>query len=338
MNHDCEIIQDLMPLVIDEVSSDKSRQAVEDHVKECPDCARIYEDLKTDLMEKGKNKNKESHNENRFIRTILKKKRFRRIRKIVLLVLLAVMLVYGAGAGVSSLYHLRITMSPDQYEIYPVQMKNGDMLVIMDYKELNGSGQVWGTDIYGDSEETYGMPASGEPEEEWWQQMVKDGNAVYIERADGSTSCQLLYTYTDRYYPRRTFLGRKLAWQKQKEIQAMLPASRFSNVKGYKIYKGDNELVWSLGDPAPMASEELEEYYRLYKIYRDYSDKVIDHSSPVRAYTVFGEADRCEEKLMLMRRHLDALEANIPELQPWIGEKEEPLDEETFNWAFGEGQ
>ena len=236
------------------------------------------------------------------------------------------------------MYHLRVTLNPDQYEIYPVQMKNGDMLVIMDYKELNGSGQVWGTNIEGDSEETYGMLVLDDLDEAWMQQMVKDGNAVYIERTDGSKSFQLLYTYTDRYYPQRTFLGRKLEWQTQKEIRAMLPASRFINVKGYKIYKGDNELVWSLGDPAPMASEELEEYYRLYKIYRDYSDKVIDHSSPVRAYTVPGEADRCEDKLILMRRHLDALEANIPELQPWIGEKEEPLDEETFNWAFGEGQ
>ena len=100
MNHDCEIIQDLMPLVIDEVSSDKSRQAVEEHVKECPDCARVYEDLKTDLLEKERGKNQDNHNENRFIRTILKKKRFRRILTVALL---AVMLVYGAGAGVSYL-------------------------------------------------------------------------------------------------------------------------------------------------------------------------------------------------------------------------------------------
>ncbi len=334
MNHDCDIIQDLMPLVIDEVSSDKSRKAVEEHVKECPDCARVYEDLKTDLLENEKKKNQDSHNENRFIRTILKKKRFHRIRKVVLLVLLAVMLVYGAGVGVSYLYNLRITMSPDQYELYPVQMKNGDMLIILDYKDLNGSGQVWGTNIYGDMEETYGLPAAGEMNEAWMQQMVKDGNAVYIERTDGSTSFQLLYTYTDRYYPQRTFLGRKLAWQKKKEIKTMLPASSFINVKGYKIYKGDNELVWSLGDPVPMASEELEEYYRLYMIYSDYNEKMIDHSSPIRAYMVAGDGDR----LILMRQHLDALEANIPELQPWIGEKAEPLDEETFHWAFYEWQ
>lgn len=332
MNHDCEIIQDLMPLVIDEVSSDKSRQAVEEHVKECPDCARVYEDLKTDLLEKERGKNQDNHNENRFIRTILKKKRFRRILTVALL---AVMLVYGAGAGVSYLYHLRVTLNPDQYEIYPVQMKNGDMLVIMDYKELNGSGQIWGTNMYSDMEETYGPPAADEWDEEWMQQMVKDGNAVYIE-TDGGTSFQFLYTYTDHYYPQRTFLGRKLEWQTQKEIRAMLPASRFNNVKGYKIYKGDNELVWSLGDPAPMASEELEEYYRLYKIYRDYSDKMIDHSSPIRSYIVPGEEVRRREELM--KQHLEALEANIPELQPRVGEKPELLDEETFNWAFNEWQ
>lgn len=335
MNHDCEIIQDLMPLVIDEVSSDKSRQAVEEHVKECPDCARVYEDLKTDLMEKEKKKNKENHNENSFIRKILKKKRFRRILKVVLLVLLTVMLAVGAGAGVQSLYNLRITLNPDQYEIYPVQMRNGDILVIMDYKELNGSGQVWGTNIYGDMEETYGPPAADEWNEAWMQQMVKDGNAVHIE-TDGSTSFQFLYTYTDHYYPQRTFLGRKLEWQTQKEIRAMLPAGGFKNIKGYKIYKGDDQLVWSFGDPVPMASEELEEYYRLYKIYRDYGDKMIDHSSPIRSYIVPGEEVRRRDELM--KQHLDALKVSIPELQPWVGEKTEPLDEETFNWAFYEWQ
>ena len=331
MNHDCEIIQDLMPLVIDGVSSEKSREAVETHVKECAECAAAYEDLKKDLFHQGSPEKQEKKDTERSLKTVLKKKKVSRFLKPFLLGMLIVALAVGSVFGYRYLSDLHVPLSPDQYEICPVQMKNGDILIIMDYKELNGSNQVWGTNIYGDMEETYGPPAASELEEAWMQQMVKDGNAVYIE-TDGSSSYQFLYTFTDHYYPQRTFGGRKLERRIHNEIRAMLPASRFKNIKGYKIYKGDNQLIWSFGDSVPTASEELEEYYRLYKISRDYGDKMIDHSSPVRAYIVPGEEVRRRDELM--KQHLAALETNIPELQPWIGEKADPLDEETFQWAF----
>ncbi|MBR5961882.1 MAG: zf-HC2 domain-containing protein [Clostridia bacterium] len=326
MNHDCEIIQDLMPLVIDEVSSDQSRQAVEEHVKECPDCARVYEDLKTDLMGKERKKNKENHNENSFIRKILKKKRFRRILKVALLVLLALLLVAGVINGVQRVYNLRITMSPDEYEIRPVQMKNGDIAVIVDYKELNGSNQVWGINSYGDVEETYGPVP--EDEAAWWQQLVEEGNAVYDEQSDSITA---LYTYRDILEPQRTCLGISTGWTKHNQICMIITAESLKNVKGYNIYNGSKQLVWSYGDPVPQASEELEEYCRLEEIRKDFESKKINAGFSMSRTVPSGESKRRQE---LMRQHLAALEANLPELQPWIGEKPEPLDEETFRWAF----
>ncbi|MBQ9263505.1 MAG: zf-HC2 domain-containing protein [Clostridia bacterium] len=44
--NDCKIIQDLMPLVIDEACSEESRRAVEAHVAGCTNCAKIYETMK----------------------------------------------------------------------------------------------------------------------------------------------------------------------------------------------------------------------------------------------------------------------------------------------------
>lgn len=39
----CEIIRDLIPMMEDEVCSEKSRNAVLEHITECEDCRRIYE-------------------------------------------------------------------------------------------------------------------------------------------------------------------------------------------------------------------------------------------------------------------------------------------------------
>lgn len=42
MNYSCEVIQDLMPLYLDGVCSAQSRTAVEQHLRECPDCKDFW--------------------------------------------------------------------------------------------------------------------------------------------------------------------------------------------------------------------------------------------------------------------------------------------------------
>lgn len=43
MKWDCEIIQDLIPSYVDEICSDKSKLAVEEHMRECPACRKLSE-------------------------------------------------------------------------------------------------------------------------------------------------------------------------------------------------------------------------------------------------------------------------------------------------------
>ena len=40
---DCEIIRDLIPLCVEDIASDKSMEAVKEHIKSCEVCNRIYE-------------------------------------------------------------------------------------------------------------------------------------------------------------------------------------------------------------------------------------------------------------------------------------------------------
>lgn len=58
MTYPCGIIKDLLPLFIDEVCNDESKEAVENHLSECEKCRSYYETMKlTDDFEEKKNAN-----------------------------------------------------------------------------------------------------------------------------------------------------------------------------------------------------------------------------------------------------------------------------------------
>ena len=53
MKKECEIIRDILPLYVDEVCSDSSREIVDEHLKECPDCTAYLEQLRASEAEDG---------------------------------------------------------------------------------------------------------------------------------------------------------------------------------------------------------------------------------------------------------------------------------------------
>ena len=63
MNYPCGIIRDLLPLYIDDVCNEESKQAVQNHLSECEKCRSCYEAMKsTDgFAEKSRNNLKESN-------------------------------------------------------------------------------------------------------------------------------------------------------------------------------------------------------------------------------------------------------------------------------------
>ena len=335
MNKDCEIIQDLMPLVIDGVSSEKSREAVEAHVKECAECAAVYEDLKKDLFHQKSPEKQEKKDVERSLKTVLKKKKVSRFLKPFLLGMLIVALAVGSIFGYQYLSDLQVPLDPDQYDIRLFRMENGDVAVIADYKELNGSDQWINMWIEGDLEDP--LPEDCDPSDpEQMEKLIEAGRAV---RHDDTVFFR--YTQREKYTAKKFFLGRKrqeVLHKGQKlvhnEILKFIRAGEFSEntYLGYHVMKGNDRLVWSLGDDLPAASEELETYYRYLREYRRIHDGIFEYSAEARGYVaVAPDAERRSE---LMQQHLYALEANLPELQPWIGEKPEPLDEETVKWAF----
>ncbi len=45
----CEVIRDLLPLYVDDVASQESRELVEDHIRQCDACRALYENMCTPL-------------------------------------------------------------------------------------------------------------------------------------------------------------------------------------------------------------------------------------------------------------------------------------------------
>lgn len=93
----CNIIEDLLPLYVDEMVSEDSRQLVEEHLKTCPACRKMQEEMQREnhLSSTGTNSNPSRANTTEA--EPLKKIRRRIRKKRITSVLLAVILVVAAG-------------------------------------------------------------------------------------------------------------------------------------------------------------------------------------------------------------------------------------------------
>ena len=52
MKKNCEIVQDLLPLYIDDVCSETSREMIREHLSGCPDCTKLLKQMQDSGLEK----------------------------------------------------------------------------------------------------------------------------------------------------------------------------------------------------------------------------------------------------------------------------------------------
>lgn len=97
----CKIIQDLLPLYRDEVCSQESRQAVDEHIQSCPHCAEVLRE-----MGREENLDRETADVDREKAQVIAgvKRRFSRRKRLSVLAtaaaMLAMFLVFTAAADV----------------------------------------------------------------------------------------------------------------------------------------------------------------------------------------------------------------------------------------------
>lgn len=136
MKNNCKITKDLMPLVIDGVASDESKQYVDDHIAECTECAIAYGSLRVELPLAKVNAEKERAE----MEKAAKKLRRKRILRGVLGALLAIAIFIGGTFAWKEMeYRLTQvhsqTMALDEYSARLVQTKAGNVIVCIN---LNG--------------------------------------------------------------------------------------------------------------------------------------------------------------------------------------------------------
>lgn len=94
---ECEIIQDLIPSYVDEVCSDRSKEVVEAHMRECDTCKKLVEQYRATEFSSGKLEEKELNGLKK-IRRRLQRQQIVSWVLALLLVILGVQAFWGRGA------------------------------------------------------------------------------------------------------------------------------------------------------------------------------------------------------------------------------------------------
>ena len=135
MKQECEIVRDLMPLVLDDVASDGSKHMVSAHVQTCAQCAAYMNQLKADLPAGKKSELDSRAAFDAAAQTLRKQKRRRTLRNILLGALIVCIL------GLANLYCFDWLMnetrpiSTSEYGIQLSKLADGRLVASFDYHE-----------------------------------------------------------------------------------------------------------------------------------------------------------------------------------------------------------
>lgn len=149
MKNECNIVRDLMPLVIDGVASEESTQMVAEHVKDCEPCTKVYAEYQKNLP------NRSPKEELDIAAKALRK--WRRSRKALLIgattLITLVVLFTGIYVWDALTAPYVNTLPLDEYEVRLVRMQDGQvkMIVLTDEPGLRvgvGGGGTKGNTVY----------------------------------------------------------------------------------------------------------------------------------------------------------------------------------------------
>ena len=86
---DCKIVQDLLPNYIEKLTNEETNKFIEEHLKTCEECKKIYNNMKKDLNVDNKIKEKKKV---KFLKKYRNKLRILEI--IILIIVVAFVVIY----------------------------------------------------------------------------------------------------------------------------------------------------------------------------------------------------------------------------------------------------
>ena len=302
MNKDCAMARDLMPLVIDNVASEESREFVENHMAGCGECSAVYAEMKKDIPAKTEQeKGSEQEAFSRAAGKLKRKKRLRVLRNVLLGVLIGCIALFGGLVAFDRITQAREPVYYGFYSVYLSQLKSGDIAFTMDY---HGSFDELGA-------------------------MVK--SAVEKDETTGEEK-NVLYVYLEKYR-----LNRKTEYARQNKGFMTISAKELQECD--EIRQGvpsEYRTIWTKNVKIDQASEQMEEYYYWENIDRQLWDRAYE-TPDGKGFFASHEMHICED---LITAKQFAVESTVPEWQPRTeplfhgGE----IDQRTINWLLSELQ
>ena len=233
--NECNVVRDLMPLVLDRAASDDSRELVETHIASCEECRKQYDGMKADLPEDIRAEYEEEQKQfTDALKAIRKKKMKRRVCRVALAALIClVAALAGLFAYDALFWKMSVPVDNSLYSLSLCETKDGRYVITADTGRIDFSIMTESEDAFVDGKDIVYLrfqaapihfsTGSGNPEQKW---------EVMILENDGEDTID--------------------------ELRQGTP--------------GNYITIWKKGDPLPAASEEMERYFAMEKAYYQWID------------------------------------------------------------------
>lgn len=185
MKYQCGIIRDLMPLYHDNVCSEESRVAVDEHLTECDECTEYYgklSDSQTELVIPEREQQKAAS-----FKAV--SRRFRHGREIAVMVAVALAVIVFVGVIITAITIMSRTMQMVEYKegnIIVTKQQNGDLVCRLNNTSWN-STHIKNVHVNSDGKEQLFSFIRAE-ESAWGALVAQDGTYSEFTVAYGSGS------------------------------------------------------------------------------------------------------------------------------------------------------
>ncbi len=191
MSYPCKLIQDLLPLYYDGVCSDESREIIEEHLSECDECSRIFEEIrKSDSVSVPAAPIHEMQKADS-----LKKIKRKILRKQILIAAASLAAAVVIWFGIS--IPLKLSIDAAKSENISVSLLNGDLIARL-HGSFPGDIRIKNVEINSDAEGKYYMFFN--ISESKWDRLTtpktKYTDRVLAYKETGAADIERIYYYT----------------------------------------------------------------------------------------------------------------------------------------------
>ena len=218
MKHECDIVRDLMPLVVDGTASEKSRAMVEEHVGECEPCREMYGEMRQEVPVA-----RAEPQDGQLVKKLRHRRRLRRVLLVLLGMGISALLVFAGWRGWNYGFNTYVVLTAEtDYNLEIVQDGAGgveSVWTILDGRaqEYNGYFDVETGDMY------------------FWSTTTRLPLPAFSDKIVNSEA-QLFYSEDIGY----GYVIGKYDWEAHRETLYIVPVNR--------IIKGAPETLFTHGD------------------------------------------------------------------------------------------